>query len=119
MLPFDSVSFSYSGREEDYLYTNVNLAIDCESRVALVGPNGAGKSTLLKLMTGDLTPCEGTINRRSGLSIGRFHQHSVDQLDKNANVLDFFRNLYPNRCAPSVRARRRRGGLRPLYARSC
>lgn len=96
VLPFDSVSFSYSGQKEDYLYTNVNLAIDCESRVALVGPNGAGKSTLLKLMTGDLIPCEGTINRRSGLSIGRFHQHSVDQLDKNTNVLDFFRNNFPN-----------------------
>ena len=96
VLPFDDVSFSYSGKKEDYLYTNVNLAIDCESRVALVGPNGAGKSTLLKLMTGDLVPCEGTINKRSGLSIGRFHQHSVDQLDKNSNTLDFFQGLFPN-----------------------
>ena len=46
----------------------------------MVGPNGAGKSTLLKLMTGDLTPCVGTVTRHPHLSIGRYHQHSVDQL---------------------------------------
>lgn len=50
----------------------------------------AGKSTLLKLMVGDLMPSEGEVKRHSHLSIARYHQHSVDQLDNSAMVLEFF-----------------------------
>ena len=56
VLPFDDVSFSYSGKPEEFLYEKLNLGVDCDSRVALVGPNGCGKSTLLAdcmLMTAD------------------------------------------------------------------
>lgn len=56
----------------------------------------AGKSTLLKLMTGDLTPSKGTVTRHPHLSIGRYHQHSVDQLDADKTVLEFFKSTYPN-----------------------
>ena len=49
---------AYSGKKEDYLYEDLNLAVDYDSRVALVGPNGCGKSTLLKLMSGELHPTE-------------------------------------------------------------
>ncbi len=41
------------------------------------------------LQVGDLTPTSGTVGRHSHISIGRYHQHSVDQLDANATVLDF------------------------------
>ena len=58
VIPFQNVSFSYSGKVEDYLYKNLEFGIDCDSRIALVGPNGAGKSTLLKLMEQELTPTE-------------------------------------------------------------
>ena len=34
----------------DYLYEDLDIGVDCDSRIALVGPNGCGKSTLLKLM---------------------------------------------------------------------
>mmetsp|Transcript_6780 Transcript_6780/g.7767 ORF Transcript_6780/g.7767 Transcript_6780/m.7767 type:complete len:603 (+) Transcript_6780:211-2019(+) len=96
VLPFINVSFSYSGKKEDYLYENLEFGIDCDSRVALVGPNGAGKSTLLKLMVGDLTPSVGTVSRHSHLVVGRFYQHSVDQLDNHKTVIEFMQHTYPN-----------------------
>lgn len=96
VLPFQDVSFAYSGKDQDCLYRGLEFGIDCDSRIALVGPNGAGKSTLLKLMTGDITPTKGTVSRHSHLSIGRYHQHSVDILDNSATVLDFFQSTYPN-----------------------
>uniref|UniRef100_A0A7S0UP19 ABC transporter domain-containing protein n=1 Tax=Polytomella parva TaxID=51329 RepID=A0A7S0UP19_9CHLO len=96
VLPFHDVSFGYNGLPANFLYKDLDFGIDCDSRVALVGPNGAGKSTLLKLMTGDLYPCQGTVTRHAHLSIGRYHQHSVDQLDETKTVLDFFKSNYPN-----------------------
>ena len=96
VLPFDQVSFAYNGKEENYLYDKLDLGVDCDSRVALVGPNGAGKSTLLKLMTGELTPTKGSVSRHSALNIGKYHQHSVEVLDRSKTVLQFFMDTYPN-----------------------
>ena len=48
VLPFDAVSFAYSGKKEDFLYADLSLAVDYDSRVALVGPNGCGKSGTLE-----------------------------------------------------------------------
>ena len=42
MIAFHDVSFSYSGKKEEYLYAKLNFGIDLDSRIALVGPNGAG-----------------------------------------------------------------------------
>jgi len=40
--------------------------------------------------TGDIQPTRGEVKRHSHLSIGRYHQHSVDVLDESMRVLDFF-----------------------------
>lgn len=94
VLQISGISFSYSGQKKDYLYENLELSVDLDSRVALVGPNGVGKSTLLKLMVGDLEPTEGTIRKNPHLRIGRYYQHSVDQLDMDATPLQFMRRTY-------------------------
>jgi len=95
VLPFDAVSFSYSGKKEDYLYHNLDLAVDCESRVALVGPNGCGKSTLIKLMSGELTPTEGAVKKHQQLSLGYMNQHSSDNLELDLTPLTFMQKLFP------------------------
>jgi len=94
ILHIDDVSFAYSGKEEDMLYRDLDLSVDLDSRIALVGPNGAGKSTLLKLMCGDITATRGMVKRNPHLRIGRYYQHSIDQLDMLATPLEFMRHTF-------------------------
>jgi ATP-binding cassette subfamily F protein 2 len=94
VLAFDTMSFSYSGKKEDYLYHRVSFGIDLDSRVALVGPNGAGKSTLLKLMRGELQPVEGEVKRHNHLRIGSYNQHSAEVLPLEKNPLEFMMEKY-------------------------
>ena len=101
LISFSDVAFSYSGRKEDYLFTKLSFGIDSDSRVALVGPNGAGKSTLLKLMVRENNATEGTVNVKSGLVIGRYHQHSAEVLDDAATPVEYiskrFHDAYPEK----------------------
>ena len=58
---------------------------------------GAGKSTLLKLICGENPPTEGTVSTRSGLSIGRFHQHSTEVLDLEKSPVDYISSKFQTR----------------------
>jgi len=89
VMAFKDVSFSYSGKKEDYLYSNLDFGVDLDSRIALVGPNGAGKSTLLKLMMQEIHPVEGEVAKNGHLRIGYYNQHSEAQLDMSKTPLEF------------------------------
>jgi len=96
VMSFQNVGFSYSGdMNKGALYKNLSLAVDLDSRVALVGPNGAGKSTLLKLMLGELTPTVGAVRRHFHLRLGRYNQHSNDQLDLDLTPLRYMQKTFP------------------------
>jgi ATP-binding cassette subfamily F protein uup len=56
-------------------------------KIGLIGPNGIGKSTLLKLILGELTPDQGTIELGSKLAVAYFDQFR-EQLDEEATVVD-------------------------------
>lgn len=95
VLSFEDVSFSYSGKRVDFLYEELDLAVDMDSRIALVGPNGVGKSTLLKLMTGELVPVDGRVTRHMHLKMAKYNQHSADQLEMDVTPLDYARRKFP------------------------
>lgn len=63
----------------------------------LINYHFVGKSTLLKLICGENAPTEGTISTRSGLSIGRFHQHSAEVLDFEMSPVDYISSKYQQR----------------------
>ena len=56
------------------LYRDVNLFVGPEDRIGLAGANGSGKSTILKLMSGELEPTRGSVDRRRGTCIGYLPQ---------------------------------------------
>jgi len=71
LVTLQNIGFHFGGR---YLYQDVNWQIYEGQRIGLVGPNGAGKSTLLRLISGDYTPNEGTINKSNDCTIGFLNQ---------------------------------------------
>jgi len=108
LVSFSDVAFSYSGEKKDYLFSKVSCGIHPNSRVSFVGPNGAGKSTLIKLICGEINATEGSITRRPGMSIGRFHQHSAEVLELDKSPVEYISAKYQDRY-PSHRLQEWRG----------
>lgn len=65
-----------------------------DSRIAIVGQNGTGKSTLLNLITGVLQPTRGTVQRHPALKLGKYSQHSADQLPYDQSPLEYFESTF-------------------------
>ena len=66
LITFNSVNFSYIG---DPILSDINFTLNEGERVGLIGENGAGKTTLLKLITGDLSPESGAVQKKNGISV--------------------------------------------------
>lgn len=65
VIDADRVSKNYGERQ---IIRDFTLRIQRGDRIGIVGPNGAGKTTLLKLLTGELAPDEGKVERAKTLS---------------------------------------------------
>jgi len=68
-----NISKSFSANP---VLSNVNMVLQSRERVALVGVNGAGKSTLLKIITGQMLPDEGEIQKAKDTTLGYLAQDS-------------------------------------------
>lgn len=71
--------FTYPGAAKPSL-ENVTCSLSLSSRVALLGGNGAGKSTLIKVLTGEVIPQEGKVEKHPNLRVGYLSQHSLEPL---------------------------------------
>lgn len=77
-----NVTFAYSGAAKPSL-VNVSCSLSLSSRVAILGPNGAGKSTLIKLLTAELSPNEGKVEKHPNLRIGYIAQHALQHVEQH------------------------------------
>jgi len=92
LLRIKDMSFGYDNHQ---LFQHVNLVLQAGARIALLGPNGAGKSTLIKLMTGEIKPTSGFIERAPNIGIGYFAQHQLENLDSESTPLQHMKRLDP------------------------
>ncbi|VVT56202.1 uncharacterized protein SAPINGB_P004891 [Magnusiomyces paraingens] len=74
------VTFTYPGASKPSL-SHVSCSLSLSSRVAILGPNGAGKSTLIKLLTGELIPDSGSVEKHPNLRIGYIAQHALQHVE--------------------------------------
>lgn len=79
----------------DVVFSGVSFEIQENDRIGLVGRNGCGKTTLLRILTGELSPDEGTVGRASDARLGYMEQQACRDPERTAydEVLTVFRTL--------------------------
>lgn len=100
LLKAEAMQFGYG---EKTLFQNIKLTLRPGERIALLGPNGAGKSTFIKLLVGELKPTSGELEITSGVRIGYFAQHQLENLDSDATPLQHMERLAPKIAVNTLR----------------
>ncbi len=75
MIDLNNITMQYGGQ---VLFLDSSLRINPGEKVGLVGPNGSGKTTIFRLMMGEQSPDEGTVDRPRRLTVGYFRQDFAD-----------------------------------------
>lgn len=101
LLSLNNVTFAYPSTPASSkpVIQNVSLSLHRSSRIALVGPNGCGKSTLMSLLSGEVLPTSGSVEKFSSLvRIRYFSQHNVDQLNGEASksAMKYLMDTFPD-----------------------
>ncbi len=80
VIRMTNVSYAYPRAPQPSL-VDVSCQLSLSSRVAIIGPNGAGKSTLIKLLTGEVIPTSGKVEKHPNLRIGYIKQHALEHVE--------------------------------------
>ncbi len=62
LIAAEAVNFAYS-QHQPLWTSSIDFKLFSDDRIRILGDNGAGKTTFLQLLTGSLTPSEGTVKR--------------------------------------------------------
>ncbi|QTD41990.1 ABC-F family ATP-binding cassette domain-containing protein [Sporosarcina sp. Te-1] len=87
VIEMEGVTKTYGQKE---VIRDFSTILQTGDRIAIVGPNGAGKTTLLKLISGELTPDQGSIERGSTVKLAHFHQQ-IPIMDENKRIIEYIR----------------------------
>jgi ATP-binding cassette subfamily F protein 3 len=74
MIDLINVSLQFGGK---FLFRDVNFKISSGDRISLVGANGTGKSSILKIISGQLQPESGKIQKQKRITIGYLPQEQI------------------------------------------
>jgi ATPase subunit of ABC transporter with duplicated ATPase domains len=79
MIAVHEVTMSYGAKT---LFENVEVSFQPGERYGLTGPNGSGKSTFMKILSGDLDPLSGRVQRPKKVGILRqdHYQYENDRI---------------------------------------
>lgn len=71
----------YEVRGKEIL-SDISCTINASDRIAIVGGNGVGKTTFMKILTGEITEFDGSINNIGSISLGYLSQIHFDTEDR-------------------------------------
>ncbi|MEJ7625902.1 MAG: ABC-F family ATP-binding cassette domain-containing protein [Ferruginibacter sp.] len=84
LLGLQNVTFEFGARA---IVEDATWHIQPNERIGLIGYNGTGKSTLLKVLTGQYTPNNGTVEKGRETTIGFLHQDLLS-FDTDDSILE-------------------------------
>ena len=89
ILEMRQVSFSWGDLPilKDFFYT-----FKRNEKIGFVGDNGSGKSTVLEIITGNLRPSAGRVDKGETIVYGYYRQEGL-RFDENTRVIDVVRNI--------------------------
>jgi len=91
VIRFDEVSYGYGHNHP--ILDAADFTLRRGMKVTLMGQNGAGKSTIFKLITEELHPDDGKIQKPAGLTIAIARQ-VILPAEKELTVRAFFENCF-------------------------
>jgi len=80
MIDLIDISIQFAG---NYLFEHVNLRINDSDKIAMVGANGSGKSTLLKILSNQIPPESGNIQKPKKMEVGFLPQEILNLAGKS------------------------------------
>ncbi len=84
LIGLQNVTFEFGAR---VIVSDATWHIQPGDRIGLIGYNGTGKSTLLKVLVGEYTPSQGTIEKGRDTTIGYLHQDLLS-FDTNESITE-------------------------------
>ncbi|HVX59745.1 MAG TPA: ABC-F family ATP-binding cassette domain-containing protein [Pirellulales bacterium] len=82
LLSVEDVEMGFGERK---LFSEVSFTLSPGDRLGLIGSNGSGKTTLLRILSGQLQPQRGSIDRARRLEVVWFDQNR-EQVDRNLTL---------------------------------
>ncbi|WP_102346477.1 ABC-F family ATP-binding cassette domain-containing protein [Bacillus sp. Marseille-P3661] len=76
--------------ESKTVIQNFSYIVKPFDRIGIVGPNGSGKSSLLNMLTGKITPDQGTIEVGQTVKIAYYTQENED-MNPDIRVIDYIK----------------------------
>ena len=93
MIKIDNLHKQYG---DNQVLKGISISINSGEVVSIIGPSGSGKSTLLSLLTGILSPTEGTvsingtdINQLTSNQRDRFRADNIGYIFQQFNLLPY------------------------------
>src|SRR3954471_8440748 len=84
LIGLQNVTFEFGAR---VIVSDATWHIQPGDRIGLVGYNGTGKSTLLKVLVGEYSPSQGTVEKGRDTTIGYLHQDLLS-FDTNDSITE-------------------------------
>ena len=84
LIGLQNVTFEFGAR---VIVQDATWHIQPGERIGLIGYNGTGKSTLFKVLVGDYSPSQGTVEKGKDTTLGYLHQDLLS-FDTNDSILE-------------------------------